>query len=126
MEDVSIKKENDMEDCLFCKIAAGEIPSTKVYEDDLVYAFRDISPQAPTHVLVIPKKHIKSVTEISPSEDKELLSRIFEVIGIVAKQEGIDKDGFRVVSNIGENGQQSVPHLHFHVIGGRSMQWPPG
>ena len=114
-----------MEDCLFCKIAAGEIPSTKVYEDDLVYAFRDISPQAPTHVLVIPKKHIKSVTEISPSEDKELLSRIFEVIGIVAKQEGIDKDGFRVVSNIGENGQQSVPHLHFHVIGGRSMQWPP-
>ena len=126
MEDVSIKKENDMEDCLFCKIAAGQIPSAKVYEDDLVYAFRDISPQAPTHVLVIPKKHIKSVTEISPSEDKELLSRIFEVIGIVAKQEGIDKDGFRVVSNIGENGQQSVPHLHFHVIGGRSMQWPPG
>lgn len=114
-----------MEDCLFCKIAAGEIPSTKVYEDELVYAFRDINPQAPTHVLVIPKKHIKSVLEIAP-EDKELLSRIFEVIGIVARQEGIAEDGFRVVSNIGENGQQSVPHLHFHVIGGRSMQWPPG
>ena len=114
-----------MNDCLFCKIASGEIPSTKVYEDELVYAFRDINPQAPTHVLVIPKKHIKSVMEIQ-DEDNELLSRIFQVIKTVAKQEGIDEKGFRVVSNIGEDGQQTVPHLHFHVIGGRSMQWPPG
>ena len=114
-----------MNDCLFCKIVSGEIPSTKVYEDELVYAFRDINPQAPTHVLVIPKKHIKSVMEIQ-DEDNELLSRIFRVIKTVAKQEGIDEKGFRVVSNIGEDGQQTVPHLHFHVIGGRSMQWPPG
>ncbi len=114
-----------MSDCLFCKIASGDIPSTKVYEDELVYAFRDIDPQAPTHVLVIPKKHVKSVMDIS-SEDKELISRIFEVIQIVAKQEGIDESGFRVVSNIGKDGLQSVEHLHFHVIGGKTMQWPPG
>ncbi len=114
-----------MSDCLFCKIASGDIPSTKVYEDELVYAFRDIDPQAPAHVLVIPKKHVKSVMDIS-AEDKELISRIFEVIQIVAKQEGIDESGFRVVSNIGKDGLQSVEHLHFHVIGGRTMQWPPG
>lgn len=114
-----------MSDCLFCKIAAGEIPSTKVYEDEFVYAFRDIDPQAPTHVLVIPKKHIKSVMEIE-DEDNELIFRIFVAIKKVAKLEGIDENGFRVVSNIGKDGLQSVEHLHFHVIGGRSMQWPPG
>lgn len=114
-----------MNDCLFCKIVAGEIPSTKVYEDELVLAFRDINPQAPTHVLVIPKKHIESVLDIK-AEDKDILAKIFEVIGIVAEQEGIAESGFRVVSNIGKDGQQTVPHLHFHVIGGRSMQWPPG
>ena len=114
-----------MEDCLFCKIARGEIPSTKLYDDETVCAFRDIDPQAPTHVLVIPKKHISSVLGIT-EEDRELLLHIFEVINLVAKQENIDRNGFRVVSNIGKDGQQSVPHLHFHVVGGRYMQWPPG
>lgn len=114
-----------MNDCLFCKIASGEIPSKKVYEDEMVLAFRDIDPQAPTHILVIPKKHIESVLDIK-DEDNEILAGIFKVINIVAKEEGLDEGGFRVVSNIGKDGQQSVPHLHFHVIGGRSMQWPPG
>ncbi len=112
-------------DCLFCKIIAGEIPSTKVYEDDLCYAFRDIAPQAPTHILVIPKEHITSVSAVTP-ENSAYVARIFEVIAKIAEEEGIAKDGYRVVSNIGERGQQTVPHLHFHVIGGRDMTWPPG
>ncbi len=112
-------------DCLFCKIIAGEIPSTKVYEDDLCYAFRDIAPQAPTHILVIPKEHITSVSAVTP-ENSAYVARIFEVIAKIADEEGIAKDGYRVVSNIGERGQQTVPHLHFHVIGGRDMTWPPG
>lgn len=111
-------------DCLFCKIAAGEIPSTKVYEDDLIFAFRDIAPQAPTHILVIPKEHIQSVNEITP-DNSNIVSHIFEIIPKIAAEEGLDK-GYRVVSNIGEQGQQSVPHLHFHIIGGRDMTWPPG
>lgn len=111
-------------DCLFCKIAAGEIPSTKVYEDDLIFAFRDIAPQAPTHILVIPKEHIQSVNEITP-DNSAIVSHIFEIIPKIAAEEGLDK-GYRVVSNIGEQGQQSVPHLHFHIIGGRDMTWPPG
>lgn len=112
-------------DCLFCKIIAGEVPSTKVYEDDLCYAFRDIAPQAPTHILVIPKKHIESVSAVT-SENSADVAHIFEVIAKIAEEEGIAKDGYRVVSNIGERGQQTVPHLHFHVIGGRDMTWPPG
>lgn len=111
-------------DCLFCKIAAGEIPSTKVYEDDQVFAFRDINPQAPTHILVIPKEHIPSVDAITP-ENSAIVSHIFEIIPKLAAEDGLDK-GYRVVSNIGEQGQQSVPHLHFHIIGGRDMTWPPG
>lgn len=112
-------------DCLFCKIIAGEVPSTKVYEDELCYAFRDIAPQAPTHILVIPKKHIESVSAVT-SENSSYVAHIFEVIAKIAEDEGIAKEGYRVVSNIGERGQQSVPHLHFHVIGGRDMTWPPG
>lgn len=112
-------------DCLFCKIIAGEVPSTKVYEDDLCYAFRDIAPQAPTHILVIPKKHIESVSAVT-SENSAYVAHIFEVIAKIAEEEGIAKEGYRVVSNIGERGQQTVPHLHFHVIGGRDMTWPPG
>lgn len=112
-------------DCLFCKIIAGEIPSTKVYEDDLCYAFRDIAPQAPTHILVIPKEHITSVSAVTP-ENSAYVARIFEIIAKIAEEEGVAKDGYRVVSNIGERGQQTVPHLHFHVIGGRDMTWPPG
>ena len=114
-----------MEDCLFCKIAAGIIPSTKVYEDETVYAFRDIDPQAPEHVLLIPKKHIKSIMEIAP-EDAALVAHMFEAAQIIAKDLGIAEDGFRTVFNTGKNGQQTVPHLHMHILGGRMLQWPPG
>lgn len=113
-----------MSDCIFCKIADGEIPSEIVYSDDHCVAFRDVNPQAPTHILVIPRKHIKSVNEINEKNSK-IIAHIFEVIGKIALEEGLD-NGYRVVSNIGEDGQQSVPHLHFHIIGGRSLQWPPG
>lgn len=106
-------------DCLFCKIVAGEIPSTKVYEDELVLAFRDITPKAPTHILVIPKKHIASAAEITP-ENSGVVSHIFEVIAELAKQEGLE-EGFRVVSNCGEHGGQSVHHLHFHLLGGQQL-----
>ena len=114
-----------MEDCLFCRIAAGEIPSDKVYEDEQVLAFRDINPQAPVHVLVIPKKHIRDVGDIIP-EDGALIAHLFEVVGILADRLGIAEDGYRVVSNVGTYGQQSVPHLHLHVMGGRQMTWPAG
>ncbi len=112
-------------DCLFCKIASGQIPSTKVYEDDLVYAFRDIDPQAPVHILIIPKAHISSVNEIDDG-NCAVVGHIFKVAAQIAKAEGIDKDGYRIVTNIGENGGQTVAHLHYHMLGGRSLQWPPG
>ena len=112
-----------MSDCLFCKIAAGEIPSNKVYEDELVYAFYDIDPQAPTHFLVIPKAHIGSVAEV-PGDNSAVVAHIFEVIAKVTKELGLDS--YRVVSNIGEQAGQSVHHLHFHVLSGRDMTWPPG
>ena len=107
-------------DCLFCKIVSGEIPSTKVYEDDKVLAFKDINPLAPVHILVIPKEHIDSVAAVT-AENSAVVAHIFEVIAQIAKEQGIDKDGFRVVSNCGENGCQSVKHLHFHILGGRKL-----
>lgn len=107
-------------DCIFCKIAAGEIPSTKVYEDDKVLAFKDITPLAPVHILVIPKTHIESAAEIT-ADNSAVVAHIFEVIAKIAKEQGIDKDGFRVVSNCGENGCQSVKHLHFHILGGKKL-----
>lgn len=107
-------------DCIFCKIAAGEIPSTKVYEDEKVLAFKDINPLAPVHILVIPKTHIESAVAIT-SENSAVVSYIFEVIAKIVKEQGIDKDGFRVVTNCGENGCQSVKHLHFHILGGRKL-----
>ena len=110
-------------DCLFCAIAAGEIPSSRVYEDELCYAFSDIAPQAPTHFLVIPKAHIASVAGIS-AENSAVVAHIFEVIAKLTKEQGIES--YRVVSNIGEQAGQSVPHLHFHVLAGRDMTWPPG
>ena len=113
-----------MSDCLFCKIVAGDIPSTKVYEDDIILAFRDINPQAPTHILVIPKTHIASVAEVN-GDNSGVVAHIFEVIPQIAKENKLDK-GFRVVANTGDEGGQTVKHLHFHVLGGRSMQWPPG
>lgn len=106
-------------DCLFCKIAAGEIPSTKVYEDDKVLAFRDINPQAPAHILVIPKEHIGGVDEIT-GENAAVVAHIFAKIAEIAKQEGLT-DGYRVVSNIGKHGCQSVRHLHFHILGGKQL-----
>lgn len=112
-----------MSDCLFCKISAGEIPSNKVYEDELCYAFYDIDPQAPTHFLVIPKAHIGSVAEVT-GENSAVVAHIFQVIAKVTKQLGLDS--YRVVSNIGEQAGQSVHHLHFHVLSGRDMTWPPG
>ena len=114
-----------MSECLFCSIAAGEIPSNKVYEDELCFAFYDIAPQAPTHFLVIPKAHIGSVSEVNGS-NSAVVAHIFEVIAKLSKELGFDEAGYRVVSNIGEAGQQSVPHLHFHVLAGRDMTWPPG
>lgn len=107
-------------DCIFCKIAAGEIPSTKVYEDDKVLAFKDINPLAPVHILVIPKTHIESAAEIT-ADNSAVVAHIFEVIAKIAKEQGINKDGFRVVSNCGENGCQSVKHLHFHILGGKKL-----
>jgi histidine triad (HIT) family protein len=111
-------------DCLFCKIIAGEIPSSKVYEDDLCYAFNDIEPQAPTHILIIPKQHIKSMAEIDES-NSAVVAHIFEVAAKIAKEKGLD-DGFRVVSNCGDCAGQTVKHLHFHLMGGRDFGWPAG
>lgn len=110
-------------DCLFCSIASGKIPSKKVYEDDLCYAFYDIDPQAPTHFLVIPKAHIVSVSEVTP-ENEAVVGHIFSVIAKLTQELGLDS--YRVVSNIGEQAGQSVFHLHFHVLSGRDMTWPPG
>ena len=112
-----------MSDCLFCKIIAGDIPSKKVYEDDLCYAFYDIDPQAPTHFLVIPKAHIGSVAEVT-EDNAAVVAHIFAVISKVTKQLGLDS--YRVVSNIGQQAGQTVFHLHFHVLAGRDMSWPPG
>ena len=108
-----------MENCLFCKIIAGDIPSTKVYEDELVLAFRDIAPQAPTHILVIPKAHIASVAEIS-GDNSSVVAHIFEVIPAIAKAEGLDS-GYRVVSNCGDEAGQTVHHLHFHILCGKKL-----
>ncbi len=108
-----------MEDCLFCKIVKGDIPSSKVYEDDQVYAFRDIHPQAPVHVLVIPKKHVSSMACVDGMSDTELAACL-RAVRVVAQQEGLT-DGYRVVSNCGAHACQSVPHLHFHVLGGKQM-----
>lgn len=109
-----------MENCLFCKIIAGAIPSSKVYEDEAVYAFRDIAPQAPTHVLVIPKKHVASVAACDELDDAAIAACI-RACRKVAEMEGLTEKGFRVVSNCGDDACQSVHHLHFHVLGGRKM-----
>ena len=108
-----------MSNCLFCKIIAGDIPSTKVYEDETVLAFRDIAPQAPTHILVIPKTHIASVAEIN-GDNSAVVAHIFEVIAQIAKAEGLE-NGYRVVSNCGEHAGQTVHHLHFHILGGQQL-----
>lgn len=113
------------EDCLFCKIVANQIPSEKLYEDDDVTAFRDVNPAAPTHVLVIPNKHIAAVNEAS-DEDQALLGKLLLVANKIAEQEGLADEGFRYVINTGEQGGQTIFHIHLHVLGGRQLSWPPG
>ena len=112
-----------MDDCLFCKIGSGEIPSKKIYEDDQCMAFYDIAPAAPVHALVIPKQHIFSILA---ADDEGLLGHLLAVARNVAKENGLAEDGFRLVINTGENGGQTVKHLHIHILGGRSLAWPPG
>ena len=111
-------------DCLFCKIEAGEIPSKKIYEDEDLLAFYDINPEAPVHFLVIPKKHIASAAELRP-ENSVIVAKIFVVISRIAKELGLSS-GYRIVNNCGEDAGQTVQHLHFHVLAGRSLAWPPG
>jgi histidine triad (HIT) family protein len=111
-------------DCLFCRILRGEIPSKKVYEDDSVYAFEDIDPKAPTHVLVIPKRHFAGLKEAA-AEDAEVIGRCHLAAAVIARQRGIEK-GYRTVLNVGPESGQSVFHLHVHLIGGRKLSWPPG
>lgn len=113
-----------MNDCLFCKIIAGEIPSTKVYEDEWVYAFLDIAPQAPYHAIFVPKCHIKSAAELN-SENSFYVAKIFEAVAKVAERENLE-NGFRVVNNCGEDGGQTVGHIHFHLLARRNLAWPPG
>ena len=114
-----------MAGCIFCGIVAGEVPATVVYEDDDAVAFRDLNPQAPTHVLVIPRRHIASIDAMSDG-DEAMIGRVFAAAKAVAQQEGIDASGYRLVTNIGDDGGQTVGHLHVHVLGGRPMKWPPG
>lgn len=113
-----------MPDCLFCRIASGELESEVVADSENVMAFRDINPAAPTHVLVVPKRHVASVKEVGPA-DAELLAEMFEVMNRIAEQQRVE-GGFRIVTNVGSDAGQSVQHLHFHLIGGRPMGWPPG
>lgn len=113
------------QDCIFCKIIAKEIPVTPVYEDEYLLAFPDIKPAAPVHILVIPKKHIASLVELS-SADVSLVGHIMTTIPLIAKKLGVAEDGFRLVVNTNDNGGQTVHHLHWHILGGRFMTWPPG
>ena len=112
------------EDCLFCRIVAGDVPADTVHDDELVLAFRDINPKAPTHVLVVPKEHVDSAADLDAT-DWELLARLWVTIADIADREGLTR-GWRVVTNVGPDAGQSVEHLHFHLLGGRTLSWPPG
>ena len=114
-----------MSDCLFCKILDGEIPADVIYESDTALAFRDISPQAPTHVLIIPRKHISTINDLEP-DDEELVGTLFSAARKIAADEGVADDGYRVVMNCNAGAGQSVFHIHLHMLGGRGMGWPPG
>jgi histidine triad (HIT) family protein len=114
-----------VESCLFCRIATGTIPSDRVHEDDLVIAFRDIAPRAPTHILLIPRRHIASAADLTEA-DAPFLGRLFAVAAEIARSEGIADGGYRLVSNVGRWGGQTVDHLHVHLMGGRAFDWPPG
>lgn len=111
-------------DCLFCKIVAGQISSTKIYEDEYVYAFEDIDPKAPFHAIVIPKQHIASANEIN-NDNSDLIAKVFEAIAVIAKEQNLE-NGYRVVNNCGEDGGQTVGHIHFHLLARRNLAWPPG
>lgn len=111
-------------DCLFCKIIAGEIPCSKVYEDDTVFAFNDIDPQAPIHVLIVPKEHIASADEVNET-NSAAIAHVFEVAAKIAKEKGL-ADGYRIVNNCGDRAGQTVKHIHFHLMGGRDFTWPAG
>ena len=114
-----------MSDCLFCKLANGEIPTNYIYEDDKVVAFNDIEPQAPVHILIIPKEHIASALELN-DDNADVVAHIFKVASKIARDKGFADDGFRLVNNCGKDGGQTVGHLHFHLLAGRYLQWPPG
>jgi len=111
--------------CLFCRIVAGEIPAKEVYSDETSIAFRDLNPKAPVHVLIVPRNHISSISEIT-SDDEQKIGHLFRVAGIIAQAEGISETGYRTVINTGENAGQSVFHIHVHLLGGRGLAWPPG
>ncbi len=113
------------DDCLFCKLAAGKIAATKLHEDDRAIAFRDINPQAPVHFLVIPRRHIPTLADVA-APDGPLLTHLVSVANKVAQDQGLSRDGYRVVVNVGTHGGQTVFHLHLHVLGGRFLKWPPG
>lgn len=114
-----------MSDCIFCKIVNNEIPSEKVFEDDKIIAFKDITPCAPVHIIIIPKEHINSANELTEA-DENIIGHIFVVAKNIAKDLGISENGYRIVNNCGKDGGQTVGHLHFHLIGGRNLNWPPG
>jgi len=116
---------SDKSNCLFCKIASGEIPSEKVYSDDRVFAFRDINPEAPVHILLVPREHIPSLAHMSKGNE-ELAAHMLYCVRKIATDEGLNGGGYRVVTNVGSNGGQTVNHLHFHILGGRALTWPPG
>jgi histidine triad (HIT) family protein len=114
-----------MDDCIFCKIAAGEVRADKVYENDQVVAFRDLNPQAPTHILVIPRRHIATLNDLQPA-DEGVIGQLFAAVRDVASAEGLAESGYRTVINCNEAGGQTVFHIHLHLLGGRTMHWPPG
>lgn len=120
-----LKGGENVENCIFCKIINGEIPCEKIYEDEKVISFKDINPEAPIHVLIIPKKHISSVNDLM-EEDAEIIGHIFMVGKEIAVRLGVESSGYRIVTNCGKDAGQTVEHIHFHLLGGRSLQWPPG
>jgi histidine triad (HIT) family protein len=125
MSEMLDRERNEMGSCLFCDIAAGKIPCTKVHSDEKFLAFRDIDPKAPTHILVIPRHHITRLSELKDS-DSDLAGELLLTAARIATGEGLDEDGYRFVINCGQDGGQTVGHLHLHILGGRPMEWPPG